>query len=465
MLKQSQSLETLKEDFKKHRNEIIEHYLTFLRFQSVSSEPQYKDQVIACAEWLISDLKKMGFDVELWPTEGHPIIFASHLKAGSEQPTLLIYNHYDVQPVDPIEEWISPPFEPTIRNGEVYARGAQDNKGQCCYVIQALKALMRRDGSLPINIKLCIEGEEEMGSHSLSKILPQKKAPLKADYLAIVDMGLQQAHSPAVTLGIRGLVTMDIEIQDSRIDLHSGSHGGIVYNPIHALVELLSKLRDSTSGQIVVPGFYDDVKEVKESEKAQLSLNFDETKYNTEFGTKPLGGELDFSPLERAWIRPTIEINGITGGYTGHGFKTVIPAKASAKLSCRLVPHQNPIKIGNLVAQYLKDNTPEGLKTKVVIHQGCGMPVRAFIDSEVVQAFSKAYTEVFKLPCEYIFSGGSIPIATELTQTSESEVILLGMGLPTDQIHAPNEHFGLDRLETGFLVMSRAIELLTREKS
>lgn len=449
----------LQDLFATDKAQFLQDYFTFLQFPSISSEPDFKNSILDCVKWLRKYVEKIGFKTELWETEGHPILFASNLDAGPSKPTLLIYNHYDVQPVDPLELWKSSPFTPEIRDNEVYARGAQDNKGQCFYVLQALKTLWKRDGKFPLNIKLIIEGEEEMGSHSLSKILSQKRPELKADYLAVVDMGINHINEPAVTLGIRGIVTMDIEVEGSNTDLHSGSHGGVVYNPIHALAEVIAKLRDS-EGKIAIPHFYDDVKDLSKSERDCLSLDFDHAQYEKTFGTQASGGEHSYTPFERAWIRPTIEINGIHGGYCGDGFKTVIPSKAHAKVSCRLVPNQDPQKIGKLVADFFERNAPKGIKIKAHIHKGGGTAVRANYSSQIVKAFSKAYEEVFNAPCQYIFAGGSIPVVTELAKASESEVLLLGLGLPGDQIHAPNEHFGIDRLEKGFLIMARALELL-----
>lgn len=453
------SLNILRDLYKSYEEQAIQDYFTFLRFESVSSEPKYKSQVNACADWVMAFLKKIGFQTELWQGKVHPVIFASYLKAGPEKPTLLIYNHYDVQPVEPLEEWISPPFEPTMRNGEIYARGAQDNKGQCFYTLIALKALLEKDGCLPVNIKLCIEGEEECGSASLSELIKEKRKELKADYLAIVDMGLQDANTPAVTLGVRGIVTMDVEAEGALTDGHSGFHGGILYNPIHALIEVLNKLRN-VEGKIAIPGFYDDVAELTSDDRKKISFSFDENKYEKMFGVKATGGEKGYSPLERSWTRPTIEINGISGGYSGSGFKTVIPAKASAKVSCRLVPNQDPHKIAKLVTQFLEKNAPEGIRIKTHIHPGGGKAERADPSSAIVQSFAKAYEEVFNAPCQFSLSGGSIPIVPELAEVSQSQVVLLGLGLPDDQIHAPNEHFGKDRLEKGFLIIARALELL-----
>lgn len=453
------SLTEMKKWIVENRSTWMEEFLTFLRFPSISSEPEFKQSILDCAQWLMRFLKDLQFNVELWPTNGHPVIFASNLKAGPDKPTLLIYNHYDVQPVDPIEEWTSPPFEPTLRNGQVYARGAQDNKGQCWYVLQALKLLQKLKGSLPINIKLCIEGEEETGSSGLTNILAQKKEELKADYLAIVDLGLRQPEIPALTLGLRGIITLDVDLQGSKTDLHSGHYGGIAANPIHILVQLLASMRDE-KGRITIPGFYDEVKEISANEKSQVSFHYDEKEYYEETGSFPIGGENEYSVLERAWIRPTLEINGIWGGYTGKGFKTVIPAKAHAKISCRLVPDQQPAKIANLIADYLKKNAPKGIEVNVHIHPGQGKAVRISPNAKVVKAFAQAFEEVFGKPCEFILEGATIPITPELAKACGGETILLGLALSTDQIHAPNEHFGVDRLEKGMLGIARAIEIL-----
>lgn len=442
--------------FEQNKEQIVSDYLTFLRFKSISTEQEHAADVRACAAWLKSYIEKIGFKTELWETPGHPVIFASNLSAGPDKPTLLIYNHYDVQPVDPLEEWETPPFEPVIKEGVVYARGAQDNKGQCFYVLQALKAIYTHEKKFPVNIKLCIEGEEEASSTGLSKILPKKKKELKADYLAIVDLGIWDMNHPALTLGVRGMIAMDLEVSGSNTDLHSGGVGGIVYNPIHALAELIAKLRDA-NGRIAVPHFYDDVETLSDAEKQQLAFDFDEKKFLKMFAAKSSGGESGYTPLERAWVRPTIEINGITGGYSGSGFKTVIPAKASAKVSCRLVPHQDPETIGKLVKGYLEKNAPVGINVSVHLHKGNGKALRSNPHSKAVAAFAKGYEAVFKKPCEFILQGGSIPIVTELAEASKGEVVLLGLGLPTDKIHAPNEHFTLERLEKGMLIMIHAL--------
>ncbi len=453
------NLEKLKSIYHKNAPQALHEFLKFLSIQSISTEAEYKPEVERCAQWLKTYIEDMGLSCEIWPTSGHPALFAEWKHADPTKPTLLIYNHYDVQPVAPLEEWVSPPFEPTIRDGNVYARGAQDNKGQCFYVLQALKLLFEKDGTLPMNIKLCIEGEEECGSRGLSEILSARKAQLKANYLAIVDLGIKGPSQPSLTLGIRGIVAMDVEVVGSHTDLHSGQHGGIAYNPIHAIIETLAKLRDA-NGKVTVPGFYDAVVELSPQERQQLALDFDASEYERLHGIIPVGGEKNLSPLERNWLRPTIEINGIYGGYSGTGFKTVIPAKAGAKVSCRLVSNQDPVTIGKQVATFIEANAPEGVQLKVKVHSGGGKAVNTQASSTISKAFANAFEEVFQKSCEFISAGGSIPIVTELATACEGQTVLVGLGLDTDQIHAPNEHFSIDRLEKGALILARAIEML-----
>lgn len=453
-------MSTFEKIYDRNSEQTLRDFFTFLRFESVSTEEEYTPRLLACAEWLKKYIESLGFSTELWETSGHPVIYAKNLDAGPDKPTLLIYNHYDVQPVDPLELWDSSPFEPTIRDGEIYARGAQDNKGQCFYVLQGIKLLLERDGRLPINIKLCIEGEEESGSEGLSQILKHKKKELAADYLAVVDLGIPSMETPALSLGIRGIVTFDLEVEGSNGDLHSGQHGGIVYNPLHALVEILAALRD-TEGRITIPGFYDHVQPLNAEEKKEVRFDFNPEEYRNMFGTEATGGEKGFTPYERAGIRPTLEVNGVQGGYCGKGFKTVIPAKASAKLSCRLVPDQDPERISALVCNYIKNLTPKGVRVTIKTRPGSGEAVRAESSSPLIRAFAKAYEAVLGHPVNYLFQGGSIPIAQELAEAAGASIALVGLGLPDDAIHAPNEHFGVDRLKKGALTLAETIAFLT----
>ncbi len=459
MLTSQSKVEELSKLYEIQLKRLHEEYFTFLRFESVSTEPEFKDRLLQCADWVKEFLSDMGMKVDIWETSGHPTIFATYDGAGPDKPTLLIYNHYDVQPVDPLNEWTSAPFHPSVRENEVFARGAQDNKGQCFYTIAALRALLQRDGSLPVNIKLCIEGEEEAGSAGLLELATHKREELQADFLAIIDCCIQKADEPSLSLGARGLVSLEVEIVGSETDLHSGSHGGIVYNPIHALAEIVAKLRDS-SGKILVPGFYDGIEEFTKEERDRLNFDFNEKVYGEDFGAEPVGGESEFTPLESCWLRPTLEVNGFGGGYTGDGFKTVIPAKASAKISCRLVPGQDPQRVGALVKDYLESLPLKGVKMNVVVHAGGGCAIRTSPNSRIVQAAAQAYGDVFAKQCKFTLEGGSIPITAALAEASGAEILFMGYGLHSDQIHAPNEHFGLDRLKKGFLTVGRLLQIL-----
>ncbi len=448
----------LKELFAKQKDEVFRDFKTFLRFKSIATDPNFTGEVEKCADWLIEYLKVSGLTVEKWESERAPVIFASDMRAGSDKETLLIYCHYDVQPVDPLDEWLSPPFEPTVRDGEIYARGAVDNKGQCFYTIAAIKTLLKQIGQLPVNLKFVIEGEEESGSRALSEMLAEKKEHLAADYLLIVDSGMEKLEEPAITVGARGIVSMHVTVQEGQYDLHSGMLGGIAYNPNRALSEMLAKLHDD-KGSISIAGFYDEVVKIPPHEKEALSFAFDQNHFFSLFGFEPKGMEKGFSPAEACTLRPTLEINGMWGGYTGPGFKTVIPATAHAKLSCRLVPHQNPDRITSLVRDFLIHQTPPGLQTEVEIESGHGRGFRTNPNSRIVELMSESYSQVFQKPCQKMLMGGTIPIAVELAETAGAEMVLVGLCLPGDRIHAPNEHFGLDRFELGFLTICRALEL------
>lgn len=447
-----------KDYFEKHEKCLLEDFFSFLRFKSISNEAQYQDEMTACIRWLEHYLLKLGFKTQICNTTGYPYLAAEHLKAGADKPTVLIYNHYDVQPVDPLELWHSPPFEPSIRNGEVFARGAVDNKGQCFYVLAALRALLETDGRLPLNVKLCIEGEEEVGSPGLARALKEAPEFFNADYVLIVDMGISAIDKPAVTIGCRGISTMSIELTGSNTDLHSGEHGGVAYNPLHALVAMLDKLRDN-EGKILVPGFYNNIVPLSESELKALDFEFDAEEYESAFGSKPLGGESSYSPLESCWIRPTLELNGIWGGYTGEGFKTVIPAKAFAKISCRLVPQQNPQEVMDNLKNYLLSLTPSGMKLSVTTSEGAAA-VRGNSTSKGLTAAREAYSEVLGLPCSNILCGGTIPVASAFAEHKQADLVMLGYGLPNDNMHAPNEHFGIDRLKLGMATIGVLLEKL-----
>ena len=333
--------------FEKHKEEILRDFTTFLQFKSISTDPAYKKDVLACCQWVQDYLKKCGLDIEVWETEGYPVIFASNLKAGPDRPTVLLYHHYDVQPADPLELWESDPFEPEVRDGHIYARGAQDNKGQCFYSLTAVRAFLEEHND--VNIKVIVEGEEEIGSRGLSQIVGEKKEALAADHLLIIDTDIPGANVPGVTLGVRGVVTMEVACSGSTVDLHSGLFGGVAYNPNRALAELLAQCWDE-KGHVAIPGFYDGVVEPSPAERDDLSFDIEPDLSSVSASPKEEG----YSIVEQNWIRPTLEINGMWGGYTGEGFKTVIPASAHAKLSVRTVPDQDPHALMDCIGDFLK---------------------------------------------------------------------------------------------------------------
>ncbi|MBS0625971.1 MAG: dipeptidase [Verrucomicrobia bacterium] len=437
---------------------IQREYFEFLRYKSIGTDPAFKNDTIACAHWAKDYLSRAGLKTELIETVGFPIVWGEDMRAGPDAHCLLIYGHYDVQPVDPIELWQSPPFEPEIRGGQVYARGALDDKGQIFYGMTAALAFKELGEKLPINLKFCIEGEEEAGSRGLSHSLPRLKEKMKADSILAIDFDLFGAGEPAISLGARGIVTLEIALTGSKIDLHSGQFGGLAYNPNRALVELLAKLWDR-NGKVQVPGFYDDVEEMSEEEKKLFSFWGDQKEYGKMFGIHAFSMENGCSMMEANWFRPTLEINGICGGYTGPGFKTVIPAQAIAKLSCRLVPKQDPERIGRLIEQFLKSHVEPGMELKVDLHGGEGS-FRGRPDSDLAQAVAAAYTDVMGKPCRRILAGGSIPVIAKMEKEIGADIVGMGFGLPDDNIHAPNEHFDMKRLHMGILTVAQTIQRL-----
>lgn len=446
-------LSHLEKWFSAHRETIFQDLFQFIQFKSIGTDPEFNDDTNRCADWLIDYLNTIGLSTEKWQGEGHPVVFAKHCKAGKDRPTLLIYQHYDVQPVDPIEFWKSDPFDPEIRDGEIYARGAQDNKGQCFFVITAIRALFEECEKLNFNLKIFIEGEEESGSETTRAIIAQHAEDLTSDYILVVDSGIPGPGIPAITLGLRGIFTMDILCKSADTDMHSGAFGGIAYNPIRALINAFSTLWDK-EGKVAVEGFYDGVHELTEDEKKNFDLNMDEEAIRKEFGLRAFCPDPGYTIGESVAVRPTMEINGITGGYTGEGFKTVLPAVASAKISCRLVPQQNPIKIAENLEAHIKKAMPKGLE--IIIDRHEAFPAfQSDENSFIAKLAAKAYEEVLGKPCKKILAGGSIPIVGEFASASGGKAVMMGFGLDSDQIHAPNEHFGVDRFEQGFLTMGR----------
>ena len=452
------SLPELEKWYQEHKAEILQSYFDFLKIPSISADPAYKIDCCHAADWLCAYLKKGGLKVEKIETSGLPLVYAEDLSAGDKAPTLLIYGHYDVQPVDPLELWKSPPFEPTIRDGKVYARGAVDDKGQIFYAIVAAIAFRKLSEEKRINLKFCIEGEEESQSLGLKASLHRLKEKIKADYLLVVDFDQLAPDCPALSLGARGMVGLEVVLTGSNTDLHSGVYGGIAYNPNRALVELLSQLWDE-SGRVRVPHFYDDISNVSEEELKNYTFLKTHAHYKEHAGIHAFGGERGLSLQETNWLRPTLEINGISGGYGGAGMKTVIPSKALAKISCRLVPNQDPKKILHSIVDFLKKHVIEGMKVDVEVYEGASA-FRGSLDSKLAQAAAAAAQEAVGTSCRYILSGASIPIIGELGHASGAEVIGIGFGLEDDGIHAPNEHFDMHRFKQGFLTVGRTLARL-----
>ena len=420
-----------------------------LRIPSISTLPEHKSDVQRAAEFIASELRRVGMDnVEIIPTSGHPLVYADWLHAPGK-PTVLCYAHYDVQPPDPLNEWTTPPFEPTERNQNLYARGAVDDKGQMYMHVKAVEALMKSDGKLPLNLRFLIEGEEEVGGESIAKFVREHPARLKADFALISDTEMFAPELPTLCVGLRGMVYTELQAQGATTDLHSGMYGGAAPNPLEALARIISKLKDE-SGRILVPGFYDRVQKPSADElKAWKSLPFDEDEYRkTEVGSKALTGESGYSVLERTWARPTLEVHGVPGGFTGAGAKTVIPARAAAKVSMRLVPDQRPDEIFKLYSDYVNSLAPKGIELKIK-QFSMADPIVIKTDNRFVQAATEAMKEVFDKPTVYIRSGGSIPIVADFEKHLKIPSVMMGFGLPDDNLHAPNEKFHIPNFYRG----------------
>jgi len=430
-----------------------------LRIPSVSTAPEHKDDVRRAAEFVANDLRRIGMEnLEIIPTKGHPLIYADWLHA-SGKPTVLCYAHYDVQPAEPLNEWISPPFEPTERNHNIYARGAVDDKGQLWMEIKAIEALMKgHGGKLPVNVKFIIEGEEEVGGESIAAYVRKEKGKLKADFALVCDTELFAPDLPTLCVGLRGLVYTEIEAKGAMTDLHSGMYGGVAPNPLFALVGIISKLKDANE-RILIPGFYKDVKAPSKDElKAWKRLPFNEEHYRkTEVGSKVLTGEPGYSVLYRTWARPTLEVHGMPGGFTATGAKTVIPARASAKVSMRLVPNQDPDKVFKRYSKFVKSLTPKGIEINIKLHsKGPACVVNP--KNRFIKPATEAMHEVFKKNTVFIRSGGSIPVVTDFQDVLKIPSVMMGFGLPDDNLHAPNEKFHIPNFYRGIESIIRFFE-------
>jgi len=433
-----------------NREKYIEELKDFLKIPSISTLAANKNDMLIAANFVSKKLDEAGMEnVKIIETKGHPLVYADWLHA-SGKPTLLVYGHYDVQPVDPVNLWDSPPFEPKIKNGNIYARGATDDKGQMYMHIKSVEAYFKTIGKLPLNIKFIIEGEEEIGSGNLEEFVNKNQDMLKCDAVMISDTSLYGPGIPTLTYGLRGLCYMEVAVTGPNRDLHSGTFGGGVDNPINVLAEMIAKLKDS-NGKIKIPGFYKDVINLTKKERENFkTLPFSEKQYAKDLGVKELKGEKGYSTLERVWARPTLDCNGIFGGFTGEGAKTVLPSKATAKISMRLVPNQDPKKIGKLFTSYMKKIVPKTVKLEIKDLHGA-YPIATSLDDKATTAAANSLAKVFGKKTVFMREGGSIPIVVTFAKKLKAAPVLMGMGLNTENLHSPNEHFNLNHFHLGIL--------------
>jgi acetylornithine deacetylase/succinyl-diaminopimelate desuccinylase-like protein len=422
----------------KNDRRIHDELFDFLRIPSVSARSEHRKDVAYAADWVAASLRASGLSATVHDTAGHPIVVGEWRRAGKNAPTVLIYGHYDVQPAEPLELWTSPPFEPTVREGKIFARGSVDDKGQLFLHIKAIEAHLAARGTLPVNVVVLAEGEEEVGSTNLERFIEEHADQLRADAVVISDSSMFAPGLPSILSSLRGLAYFQIDVQGPASDLHSGSYGGAVVNPAMALARILASFHDS-EGRITIPGFYDAVRAVPTSLTEQVrALPFDEEIFREETGASALGGERGFSTLERIWMRPTCEVNGLLSGYTGEGAKTVLPAKAMAKVSCRLVPDQSPAEIGRQLEAHVRRVAPPGV-TVSVTHLHGGRPWRAELDGPLFDAARRALAAAFGREPVVTGEGGSIPVVGDFERILGAPVLLMGFGLPGENAHAPNE--------------------------
>lgn len=442
----------------KNHARFLDELKNLLRIPSVSTLPEHAADCRRVAEALAEELRRIGMEnVRLIETEGHPLVYADWLHAEGK-PTVLCYGHYDVQPPDPMDEWNSPPFEPAVRNGNLYARGAVDDKGQVWAQVKALESLLATRHALPLNVRVLLEGEEEVGGEGIAGFVASKPPELKSDFALVSDTELFAPGLPTLCVGLRGMIYTEILVKGAKSDLHSGMYGGAAPNPFVALAQIVAKLKNE-EGHILIPGFYDDIIPPSEEElKAWRSLPFDEEHYRTaEVGSRQLVGEAGYSVLERTWARPTLDVHGMPGGFTGAGAKTVIPAKAAAKVSMRLVPGMTPAKAFAQYKSYVEKIAPAGVDVDVkLIHSGdpCLIPV----NNRYIQAATRALHEVWGKDTVFIRSGGSIPIVGDFARHLNLPSVMMGFGLPDDNIHAPNEKFNIRNFELGIDSLIRFLE-------
>ncbi|MCU0522574.1 MAG: dipeptidase [Anaerolineae bacterium] len=445
-----------------HQPRFLEELKAFLRIPSISAQPVRRPDVEVAAEWLRDQLRAAGFPrAEVLPTGGHPVVYAEWLAAGPDAPTVLTYGHYDVQPPDPALEWLSPPFEPTVRGENLYARGASDDKGQLYAHVKAAEAYCATVGAPPVNLKVIVEGEEEIGSPNLDPFIEAHRELLAADVALISDSHILAPDTPSIVYALRGLAYLQVEVEGPAFDLHSGIYGGAVNNPLNALCRMLAGLQDA-EGRVLIPGFYDAVRPLDAAERAELArVPFDREAWLEEAGVSTDWGDPDYTVVERATARPTLDINGIWGGYIEAGAKTVLPSKAYAKMSMRLVPDQDPAEIARLVREHLERVAPPSVSIVVRdLHGGSG----AIVDrnSPAMRAAAQAYAEAFGSSPVFVREGGSIPVVATFQRALGIETVLMGFGLPDDRLHSPNEKLYLPNFTRGVDTVIRFFDLLAR---
>jgi len=442
---------------KENETRYIDELKSFLRLPSISALPENNKDMQTTAVFVADKLKSAGLSkVTVYQTEGHPIVYGEWLGAPGK-PTILVYGHYDVQPIDPIELWDSAPFEPVIKDNKIFARGATDDKGQLYVHIKSVEAFFKNTGALPLNIKFIIEGEEEVGSPNLDKFIMDNKDLLKCDAVLISDTSLFAPGLPTLTYALRGLCYMEVEVTGPDRDLHSGTYGGAVANPINVLTEMIAKLHDK-NGRVTIPGFYDDVLKLSKKERDNFKkLHFSEREYKKSIGVKELEGEKGYTTLERTWARPTLDCNGIVGGWTGAGAKTIIPSKASAKISMRIVAYQDPKKIEKLFIKYIKQIAPKSVSVKIQSLHG-GDAVITPLENKATIAASNAMEKAFGKKTVYMREGGSIPVVATFATVLKAPSVLMGLGLDSENLHSPNEHFDLRHFMLGILSSAYFIE-------
>lgn len=442
-----------------HHQQSLEQLFQLLRIPSISTDPAQSLEVHRCAHTLAEHLHALGLDrAEVLDTDGHPAVYAEWLHAPGA-PTVLIYGHYDVQPVDPIEQWQSQPFEPVVRDGAIYARGASDDKGQLFTHVKAIEAYLKEHGRLPVNVKLVFEGEEEIGSTNFHSFVQQHVERLRSDLILISDTGMYAAGVPTICYGTRGLAGAQIDLKVSYRDLHSGDFGGTVANPIQVLADIIAALKDA-DGRITIPGFYDDVVELHVAERQQFAaLNFDDAAFRKNVEAPALEGEAGFTTLERRWGRPTLDVNGILGGFTGDGNKTIIPAQAMAKVTMRLVPDQEPAKILQAFSHYVQDLVPASVRLHISGKFGV-KPYLTPIDHPVIGIISEALRKSYGQDTVFTRSGGTIGVLESFDELLHAPVVFVGLSQPNDNAHAPNEYMNEDAFYSGIEAVAHVYDAL-----